>query len=318
MTDDQSNQLDMLLVLKDFYTANQPVIDVVPVLALNFPQIATNISVINTNVAGQSANIKGVAQNKNNIRAGLNELTFNILGIARAWAVADNNPTLAEEFKVTESGLEKIKDDTIAAYCTHRFILVNNNVAAMADYGITPVLLTTWQDAITDYETAVVSPREAINIRSTHTANLKAMFDETDSLLKNNIDPVMLAFKTTDPILYDGYKKARIVIDRRGPGSGTTPPPATDGSLSGQIIDGGTLTPLFEVAVTLTYSGSSQPPKTVLTDIDGRYSFESISPGAYNFSAEKVGYEPVSNSGELADGQDAIFDFEMVAVIPVP
>ena len=111
MTDEQSNQLDMLLVLRDFYIDNQAAIDVIPVLALNFPQIATNIAVINSNVAGQSANIKGVTQNKTTLRTNLNELTFNILGIARAWAVAEGNAALAEEFKVTESGLEKLKDD---------------------------------------------------------------------------------------------------------------------------------------------------------------------------------------------------------------
>ena len=301
----------MLLVLKDFYTANQPAIDAIPILALNFPQVATNIAAINIHVAGQSANIKGVAQNKTNLRTNLNELTFNILGIARAWALAENNPTLAEEFKVTESGLEKIKDDTIAAYCTHRYDLVNANVVAMADYGLTPALMTTWQGAITDYENAVASPREALNTRSSHTGNLKTVIDDTLKLLKDNIDPVMLNFKTTDPELYNGYKQARIVIDRKGPGSGTGPTPPTDAKLSGQIIDANTLSPMFEVAVTLTPTTASQPPITVLTDMDGRYSIENITPGGFDFLAERVGYASVTNSGTLTAGENAIFDFQM-------
>lgn len=315
MTDEQSNQLDMLLVLKDFYADNQAAIDTIPVLALNFPQIAANIAIINVHAAGQSANLKGVAQDKTNLRTNLNELTFNTLGIARAWAVANNDATLAEEFKVTESGLEKIKDDTMAAYCTHRYTLVNDNVAAMADYGLTPTHMTTWQDAITDYENAVASPREAINTRSTHTDQLKTTFDDTMSLLKDNIDPVMLNFKTSDPDLYSGYEKARIIIDRTGQGGGTDPNPTTDAKLSGQIIDGNTLTPLFEVAVTLTPSGEDSTPITVLTDPDGRYALENIPPGGFDFLAEKEGYEPVSNSGTLEEGESAIYDFEMTPVV---
>ncbi|MBI1287007.1 MAG: hypothetical protein GC178_05450 [Flavobacteriales bacterium] len=316
MTDDQSNQLDMLLILKDFYTANQVTIDAVPILALNFPKLATNIAVINSNLAGQSANIKGVAQTKTNLRTNLNELTFNILGIARAWAVAEGNATLAEEFKVTESGLEKIKDDTVAAYCTHRYILVNDNLASMADYGITAATMTTWQDAITDYESAVATPREAVNTRSTHTSNLKTVFDDTMKLLKENIDPVMLNFKTSDPDLYNGYTKARIVIDRKGPGGGTDPS-STDAKLSGQITDANTLTPIVEVAVTLTSStsGTATPPVTVLTDVNGNYVFEGITPGGFSFLAEKVGYESVSNSGTLGDGESAVYDFQMTPVV---
>lgn len=313
MTDEQSNQLDMLLVLQDFYTANQITIDTIPVLALNFPKVTARIAAINSNVAGQSANIKGVAQNKTNLRANLNGLTFNILTIARAWAVADNNSVLAEEFYVTESGLEKIKDDTIAAYCTHRYDLVNANIAAMADYGLTPVLMTTWQDAITDYAANVASPREAINTRSTYTENLKTIFDDTLKLLKENIDPVMLIFKTSDPKLYKQYTKARIVIDRKGPGGGGTDKP-TEAKLSGQITDPNTLTPIFEVAVTLTPADPEAASVVKLTDMDGRYFFDNIPPGDFSLLAEKVGYTSVSNSGTLEAGQSAVYDFQMMPV----
>lgn len=313
MTDEQSNQLDMLLVLKDFYTANQAAIDVVPILALNFPKIAINIAVINSNLAGQSANIKGVTQTKANLRTNLNQLTFNILGIARAWAVADNNATLQAEFYVTESGLEKIKDDTIAAYCIHRFNLVNANITAMADYGLSATLMTTWQDAITDYENEIASPREAINTRSTYTDNLKTVFNDTMKLLKENIDPVMLNFKSSDPKLYKEYTKARIVIDRKGPGGGGTDKP-TDAKLSGQITDGTTLTPIFEVAVTLTAADPGTAPVVKLTDTDGKYFFDNIPPGDFSLLAEKVGYTSVSNSGTLQAGQSAVYDFQMMSI----
>ena len=311
MTDAQSNQLDMLLVLQDFYTANQITIDTIPVLALNFPKVTASISAINSNVAGQSANIKGVAQNKTNLRANLNQLTLNNLTIARAWAIADNNAVLAEEFRVSESGLEKVKDDTIASYCTHRYDLVNANLAAMADYGLTPVLMTTWQDAISDYEAAVSTPREAINVRSTHTDNLKTIFDETLKLLKENIDPVMLIFKTSVPKLYQEYTKARIVIDRKGPGGGGTDKP-TYAKLSGQITDVTSLTPIFEVAVTLTPADPETAPVVKLTDMEGKYFFDNIPPGDFSLLAEKVGYASVSNSGTLEAGQSAVYDFQMM------
>lgn len=314
MTDDQSNQLDTLLVLRDFYTTNQAAIDVVPVLAVNFPQIAANIAVINIHVAGQSANIKGVAQAKSNLRSNLNELTFNILGIARAWAVAEDNAALAEEFKVTESGLEKIKDDTIAAYCTHRYTLVNDNLAAMADYGLSALLMTAWQDAISDYETAVATPREAINARSSHTGSLKTVIDETIKLLKENIDPVMLIFKTSDPALYNAYTKARIVIERKGSGGGGSTNPSGEAKLSGQATDANTLTPLDDVTVSIARLATGEAPIVVQTDMEGKYSFEGLAPGDYSLLAKKDGYFDVNYPFTLTTDESAVYDFQMMPV----
>lgn len=321
MTDPQSNQLDMLLVLRDYYNAHKPAIDAVPILALNFPKVATNIAVINSNLAGQSANIKGVAQTKENLRNNLNELTFNVLGIARAWAVAEEDATLAEEFKVTESGLEKIKDDTIAAYCTHRYGLVNDNLAAMADYGLTAATMTTWQDAITDYENAVATPREAINTRSTFTDNLKTVFDDTMKLLKDNIDPVMLNFKTSDPELYNGYVKARIIIDRKGPG-GSNDVPATEIDLGIYTYDEVTEEPIPNVTFRVL-----NPPSggviSVTTDEEGIATVKITGYAAneevtLEMELEAEGYEPLSGNLDLTAGNSYSFDIAMTPVVVEP
>lgn len=318
MTDPQSNQLDMLLVLRDYYNAHKPAIDAVPILALNFPKIATNIAVINSNLAGQSANIKGVAQTKTNLRTNLNELTFNILNIARAWAVAEENATLAEEFYVTDSGLKKIKDDTMAAYCTHRYELVNDNLLAMADYGITAATMSTWQDAITDYDGAVATPREAVNTKSTHTDNLKTVFDDTMKLLKENIDPVMLNFKTSDVALYNGYVKARIIIDRKGPGSGTVVP-STIIELGIYTYDVNTEVPLAGV-VFRVLNAPEGGTLSVTTDEEGLAALKvmGFSPNAdatLEMEAEADGYETLSGTLDFTAGNFYSVDIPMVPLV---
>lgn len=98
-----------------------------------------------------------------------------------------------------------------------------------------------------------------------------------------------------------------------GSGGGSSSP--QDAKLSGQITDANTLTPIFEVAVTLTPSGTDPTPITVLTDVNGNYVFENITPGGFSFLAEKVGYESVSNSGTFSDGENAVYDFQMTPVV---
>jgi hypothetical protein len=45
------------------------------------------------------------------------------------------------------------------------------------------------------------------------TKNLETTFSETSSLLDDKLDKLMKLFKTSDPNFYQGYLKARMVID---------------------------------------------------------------------------------------------------------
>ena len=182
MTDSQSNRLDMYIVVNDFYTDHQAAIDPVPARATAFGQLATNITTINTLVAGQSANTTGVAKDKSDLRDALDNITLATLASARAWALSEDNNTLAQEFNYPLSEIQKIKDDTMQGFCDHRIALINDNLAAMADFGIDAASITVWQTALDSYTSVLETPREAINARHLNTVGLKDAFSETSTL----------------------------------------------------------------------------------------------------------------------------------------
>lgn len=216
MTDSQSNSLDMFIAVNKLYLLNQAILNGVPARKLGFQQLGTNITAINLNVGGQSSSTKGVTKDKSALRNDLDLIAFAILAPARAWAISVNNNTLAEQFHIGQYQLTQIKDDTIGAYCTMRLGLVSDNLAAMADHGITQALVDTWGTAITDYDAVITDPRQAIITRKQKTKNLKQLFAQTAKLFKDTLDPLMIPLKLTHPELYDLYLSARIVIDRKG------------------------------------------------------------------------------------------------------
>jgi hypothetical protein len=305
----------MYLVVQDFYVQNQVVIDAVAARTTAFAQLKANIDLINKEIGLQSTNTTGVAQDKSALRDALDEITATTLASAKAWAKAIGNNTLAAEFDYSLSDIQRIKDDTMQGFCEYRIGLVNDNLVALADYGIDATTVTAWQDALNAYTPVLESPRQAINNRVLHTQNLKTIFTDTGKLFTEQLDPLMMVFKSTDPNIYSAYKQARIVIDRKGPGGGTDPNPPVDAKLSGIITDGATLTPLFEVSVTLTPSAANATPITVLTKANGQYLFSNLTPGDFGLLAEKPGYDSVSNPVTLGSGQSAVLDFQMV---PMP
>lgn len=305
MTDSQSNRLDMYIVVRDFYTANQAVIDVVSARTTAFGQLVTNINAIRSLASTQSATLSGIAQDKTTLRTSLNDLTFSILNPAAAWARANGDNTNANEFSHSISELRAIKDDLIGSFCNHRLGIITANLASMADYGITAPILASWSSAISGYEAALGRPRSAVNQRSTSTTALTNIFRATNRLLKDTIDPLMVPFMTSDPDLYTNYRRARIVIDRKGqsPSNGN---PTVTGSISGIISDKVTTLPISGATVTLTPGTAS-----TTTDSGGKYMFTSVQPAASTVTATAAGYQQGSKSVTPVGGADTKADIPL-------
>jgi len=310
MTDKQSNYLDMYGVVLTLYTANQAVIDTVAARATAFGALQTNVTAINTNIANQSLVVTGVSADKAQARATLNGLSQVIFGLARTWALAVGDLTNAGEFDFSLSEIAKVKDDSITPFVEHRLAIVNSNLPALADYGITAALVTQWENAITDYGSVVSLPRTAIVSRSTSTTQLRQLFNDTQRLLRETIDPLMLPFKVSDPELYTKYRKARIIIDRRGIGD-IPPEPGQTMKLTGTVTHAVTAAPLPNVEVTIFRSSGNI---TVLTNASGNYTTNNIqltSTESVQVRFRLTGMEDRTETTNLVPGQDKVLNAVM-------
>jgi hypothetical protein len=283
MTDRQSNLLDMYGVVLKLYTSQQAVIDSVAARATAFGTLQSNVTAINAQIGNQSQVITGVSANKTQARTTLDVRSEVIFALARTWALAMDDLTLAGEFNFSLSDIAKVKDDSIVPFVEHRQAIIDQNLTALADYGITAALMADWQTAITAYSSVVSSPRSAIVSRRVSTGNLRQLFDATQRHLRLTVDPLMLPFKTSNPTLYAEYRSARVIIDRRGPYQ-------TKAVIQGMVTNALTLLPEEGVTVSITYASKE---KQTLTDSEGRYTLivlglDKPTPAALKASAENL------------------------------
>lgn len=268
MTDNQSNRLDMYNLVSEFYTANQSVIDTVTARTAAFTTHNANRSAILSNLSGQTSNTEGATADKAEAREQLSLISETVFLPVRAWATLNNDQTTRAEFDYGRNALSKIKDDTIEAFLNLRITIVNDNIAALADYGITPTLVTQWQDALTEYLAFLSAPRGAIVKRSVHTGNLKTLFKTTSAHLKDVVDPLMITLRASDPDVYAEYTASRIIIDRKGPGSGQDPANPQLTNLTGTVTHANSGGPLANVTVTIMRASGNV---TVQTNAAGNY-----------------------------------------------
>ena len=168
-----------------------------------------------------------------------------------------------------------MRDDQLAPSCNNIHDAANTNLVALAPYGITAAMLTSFNTLITNYSAAVPKPRNAASLRKTYATTLKNMFKEADDILKNQLDKTSVQFKAANLEFYTAYKNNRIIIDAATSSTqvtGTVLADVEPGPLSGVTIQ----------IIGKTYSTS--------TDANGEYTLKIPVPGTYNLKFSHAGY----------------------------
>ncbi|MDR0604287.1 MAG: hypothetical protein LBG80_08315 [Bacteroidales bacterium] len=83
----------------------------------------------------------------------------------------------------------------------------------LREYGIEDNDFIQLDEAISNYKNFINRPQIAKEERALHTKNLKELFSEADSILYDQLDKLIVLFKTTSPDFYFSYKTARNIIN---------------------------------------------------------------------------------------------------------
>jgi predicted nucleic acid-binding Zn ribbon protein len=219
MDNTQFNHLNMFRAVSKHASNNQAITDTI--LAFKNGIIALNVKItaIQTTSGEQDLAITGVTTNKNQLQETLVQSTFSVISPVKAYAVSIGDTTLEEQMNLSVTELRETNDDQIGQKAQTLLDIVNPLVLVLADYGITPAIITSWQTDITNYLDALANPRIAITHRATLTDELVTLFSEANAILKKTLDPVSISFKAANPHYLSDYQKAREIIDL---GTGTT------------------------------------------------------------------------------------------------
>ena len=203
-----------------------------------------NLPIINTNIAFTAAfaifnskitllfgsetvvskQTKGVAVDKGTLKQILCQSAVDLAALVFAYANRTKNETLKQQVNYAKSDIEKIKDDLIVPTCNNIKKAANDNLAALADYGVTAAMITALQTNIDNYNNAVPKPKLVKATKTTETANIKTTIKDIDNVLKNEMDKLVIGFKAANPNFVSDYKNARVIIDPNS-GGGTKDKP---------------------------------------------------------------------------------------------
>jgi uncharacterized protein YecE (DUF72 family) len=130
---------------------------------------------------------------------------------AYASLIGDNE--LLSKVDYSPSYLKNLRDTELKAVCQSVHTAASSVISELDDYGKTQEDLDKLQKEINDFSDMLSQSRKAISTRATATSRLEELFEETDDLLKNQLDKLMITYKNSHPRFYNTYKKARQIVD---------------------------------------------------------------------------------------------------------
>lgn len=134
--------------------------------------------------------------------------------IVEVYALMNGNEVLAQTMSDSASSLFKMKNDDMM----HRVKLIidattENQAALIAGYGLAAEQITGLQADYDRFLEISGLPREYKIKSGVATLSLDELFTQATSLLDNQLDNLMKIFKRSDTTFYNGYLKARMVVD---------------------------------------------------------------------------------------------------------
>jgi len=92
--------------------------------------------------------------------------------------------------------------------------LAQENLAGLAEYGVSEGMITEILSSVEEFNGLIGKPRSILNSKYTAMSTVEQLIDEGNSLLKNQVDKLMLIFRESNPEFYEGYQRARTIVDR--------------------------------------------------------------------------------------------------------
>lgn len=293
MNTKQENKFSMYLLVKTLLNTFNAVWAGIPGFVLAAGEFFGKIGEIDNAVQVQETSVKGYTQNKKKAKGKMVGKALKIAGALKKYATDIDDSALFEDVNFTESELLYATDTLVRERCLKIHAKAMLHAAALVPEGILAIDITELSTLIAAYETIIGSPSQIKADRKVATANLKVFIKQTDIILKQKIDMLMLQFKDSNSDFYNKYVADRKVIDL-----------GVQHTRASGVVKDTEGNELEDVVVSVV---GTDLVKT--TNADGVYLFKPFIPGDFSFSIAKQGFvTQLIENVHVSPGQHIVID----------
>ncbi len=213
MNKTQTNWDRMYLNTQETLDANTTLWNTIPIVVTTknqFDELIQRIADVNEKT---NPNSKAVTASKEKTKTALANKIVVISGIMQAFAAFNDNTVLLGKVKITQSDIYNARETDVEKLVSPVIDEARKYLTDLADFGLTEAMITEAETTLDDFKAQIGQPRTIRNQAYAAMTLMDELFDESNALLKNKMDKLMIRFKFTDTQFYSEYERARTIVD---------------------------------------------------------------------------------------------------------
>lgn len=266
----QENSLRRYNVMKVVLNQHSLVWNANPTFALAVSDFENSLTEINNLGMQQKNSTKGVTSTKLQARNEVIDQTMAVAAAAKAYAVSINDIVLLATCSMPRTKLLQARGVEVAALAQYMYDTVNPIAVNLSDYGANATTLASLQTAIDVLHTLLGAPRAQQANKVAATQMLETAFAQIRNIKNNRLTPLMLQYKNTSAVFYDGYLNSCAIANLGH---------RHKVAFAVSVFDANK-NPVKDALVVLT--GPKKRKK--FTPASGCFKFTQLTPGTYNFT----------------------------------
>ena len=309
MTNRNEDFVGMVKLCLNVWEAKQSVFGNIIAVKEAFTRIAALKDALDEKIVKQSLTIGGKTVIKKDLRKKMSELSAQIGAIIAGYAFNVKNEDLKKVVDFPISVYNKKRDEEVAFLCKNVLAKANENIANLADYGITQAMVEQLDTYINSYTSSTKKNELDVEERVGYTKEIRELIAQLRDEIENNLDKVMMIFQFSNPSEYQLYIQARNSMPKRhAKKSNGEVTEEEAGILTGMVSDKADGLPIAGATVKL--NGTDYKTET---DSDGEYLFDSLPAGTYTVEISILDYQIAKLTDQkVIAGDETIADFEML------
>jgi hypothetical protein len=214
MNDRQNAKFQMYQKVLDVFSENEKEYVGIPVFVNTVGDLRERVERI-LKVAKQQTETssKGITEEKSSITDRLVESSMKVASPLYVYAFKIDDKNLMLKANVNKSMFYNAQDR--AALTLAQIIADNANTHgdALRDYGVSNADRAELDAVIVQFREQIASPQGEIGKRKAHTNTLRETFVSADSIVYDQLDKLMIPFKTSSPEFFQLYSNARNIVN---------------------------------------------------------------------------------------------------------
>jgi hypothetical protein len=212
MNKQQSNYFRMFISTQGFLDEQTAVWSAIPRIV----SYKNDLDELIARIASKSEDagaLVGVSDRKNTVKSAIALKGSSLSGVLQAFALEQGDGDLAGKVKASKSDIMRMKEEELSGMIRLLTDTAEKHQSALADFGVGPEIVTELKTSVDEFQGLIGKPRSILNTRFVALDAIDQLFDEGNALLNNRMDNIMLMFRESNPDFYNGYERARTIVD---------------------------------------------------------------------------------------------------------